>query len=88
MAWSDDRAGLLDVYANFSLDQGVTWQPQDYRLDSSTLGASDSQEPTVAVVGSRVHVAWTDHRRGAGCPTGTAGDPSCSNGDIYYRRLE
>jgi hypothetical protein len=88
IAWSDDRAGLLDVYANFSLDQGVTWQPQDYRLDSSTLGSSDSQEPTLAVSGSRIHVAWTDHRRGASCPTGSAGDPSCANGDIYYRRLE
>jgi hypothetical protein len=66
----------------------VTWQPQDYRLDSSTLGSSDSQEPTLAVSGSRIHVAWTDHRRGASCPTGSAGDPSCANGDIYYRRLE
>ncbi|MBX7193473.1 MAG: glycoside hydrolase, partial [Sandaracinaceae bacterium] len=88
IAWSDDRAGLLDVYANFSLDQGVTWQPQDYRMDSSTLGSSDSQEPTVAVAGSTVHVAWTDHRRGASCPSGTAGDPSCANGDIYYRRMQ
>ncbi|MBN8610166.1 MAG: DUF4114 domain-containing protein [Deltaproteobacteria bacterium] len=88
IAWSDDRSGLLDVYTNFSLDQGATWQPQDYRLDSSTVGTSDSQEPTIAVSGSRIHVAWTDHRRGTDCPTGTAGDTSCSNGDIYYRRLE
>jgi hypothetical protein len=88
IAWSDDRAGLLDVYANFSLDQGATWQPTDYRLDSSGVGTSDSQEPTLAVSGARVHVAWIDHRRGASCPTGSAGDPSCSNGDVFYRRLE
>jgi len=88
MAWSDDRAGLLDVHANFSLDGGVTWQPQDYRLDSSTVGTSDSQVPSIAVAGGRVHVAWVDHRRAAGCPSGSASDPSCANGDIYYRKLE
>jgi hypothetical protein len=88
VAWSDDRAGLLDVFTNFSLDQGATWQPTDYRLDTSAAGTSDSQEPTVSVSGTRVHVAWVDHRRGASCPTGTAGEPACSNGDIYYRRLE
>jgi hypothetical protein len=88
VAWSDDRAGFLDIFTNFSLDQGATWQPTDYRLDTSPAGTSDSQEPTVSVAGSRVHVAWVDHRRGASCPTGMAGDPSCANGDIYYRRLE
>ncbi len=85
LAWSDDRSGLLDIYANFSLDRGVTFQPQDYRLDSSAIGSSDSETPTIAVSGARIHAAWIDHRRGASCPTAGA---SCPNGDVYYRRVE
>ena len=86
-AWADDRSGLLDVHANFSLDGGVTWQPSDYRLDSSAAGSSDSQRPSIFVGASGVHVVWEDHRRGAGCTTGTAGDPECAAADIYYRSL-
>jgi hypothetical protein len=67
------------------LDAGATWQPQDYRMDTNALGTTDSQTPSVAVGSSRVHVVWTDHRRGTGCPvTGT----QCPNADIYYRRME
>jgi hypothetical protein len=84
-AWSDDRSGFTDVYANFSLDAGATWQPQDYRMDTNTIGTTDSQTPSVAVGSSRVHVVWTDHRRGSGCPV--AGT-QCPNADIYYRRME
>ena len=74
-AWADDRNGFLDIYANFSLDGGVTWQPQDYRLDSTAMpGTSDSERPAVYVSGTAAHVLWVDHRNGG-------------NGDIYYRRL-
>lgn len=75
IAWADDRAGYLDIYANFSLDGGVTWQPQDYRLDSSMVGSSDSQSPEVYVAGSVAHVVWIDNRSGA-------------NADVYYRRMQ
>jgi hypothetical protein len=84
--WSDDRAGLLDVYANYSLDGGATWQPQDYRLDTSPLGSSDSQDPAVWVSGNGFHVVWVDHRRGSSCPF--SGTPDCPNGDIFYRRVQ
>jgi hypothetical protein len=84
--WSDARSGLSDVYANYSLDQGVTWQPQDYRLDTGTAGAADSETPSVWVTTGAFHVAWVDHRRGASCPY--AGTTSCPNGDIYYRRVQ
>ena len=68
--------GLLDVYANFSLDGGATWQPADYRLDSTAMpGTSDSVRPFAYVGGGAVHVVWVDHRSGR-------------NGDIYYRRLD
>jgi hypothetical protein len=76
VAWADDRSGLLDVYANFSLDGGRTWQPADYRMDSTAMpGTSDSQDPDVYVAPGAVHVVWVDHRSGA-------------NGDIHYRRLD
>jgi hypothetical protein len=85
-AWADDRAGFLDVYANFSLDGGLTWQPQDYRLDSSPLGTSDSEHPFVYVGGTTAHVVWEDHRTGAGCtrPIGA----ECPEADLFYRRMQ
>ena len=85
-AWADDRSGFLDIYANFSLDGGVNWQPQDYRLDSSPLGTSDSEKPAVFVEPGVAHVVWEDHRVGAGC-TRTIG-MECPDADLYYRRLE
>ncbi|GAB5541708.1 MAG: hypothetical protein SangKO_014680 [Sandaracinaceae bacterium] len=87
-AWADDRAGLLDIYANFSLDGGASWQPQDYRLDSSPLGTSDSQRPRVYVSATAAHVVWVDHRLGSGCPGGSSSGMSCANGDIFYRRMQ
>lgn len=74
-AWADDRSGSLDIYANFSLDGGANWQPQDYRMDATaTPGSSDSESPVVYVTETAGHVAWVDNRNGA-------------NADIYYRRL-
>ncbi len=84
--WADSRSGLTDVYANFSLDQGVTWQPQDYRLDSGAAGSADSETPRVWATTGAFHTVWVDHRRGASCPY--AGTTSCPNGDIYYRRVQ
>ena len=73
--FSDDRSGMLDIYANYSLDGGANWQPNDVRLDSTGIpGSSDSVEPDVAVSGGAVRAVWVDHRSGA-------------NGDIYGRVL-
>jgi hypothetical protein len=75
-AWTDDRSGLLDIYANFSLDGGANWQPRDYRMDSTAVpGSSDSEDPAIFVTPTAAHVIWVDHRSGA-------------NGDIYFRRLQ
>ncbi|MDP3277387.1 MAG: MopE-related protein [Deltaproteobacteria bacterium] len=74
-AWSDDRNGRRDIYANFSLDGGATFQPEDVRLDSGVLGAADSETPSVFVAGSVGHVTWVDRRA------------DNVNGDIYYRAL-
>ena len=85
-AWSDDRSGALDVYANVSLDGGENWQPSDYRMDTDTLGVADSQDPHVYVGNGRVHVIWVDHRAGGSCPSPMM--MSCPNGDIFHRRLQ
>ena len=73
-AWADDRSGALDIYANFSLDGGAVWQPQDYRLDSGPAGAADSIDPVVRVGDGAIHVVWSDLRFG----------PRAA---LYYRRL-
>ncbi|NOY91035.1 MAG: exo-alpha-sialidase, partial [Deltaproteobacteria bacterium] len=73
--FSDERDGMLDIYANYSLDGGQNWQPSDVRLDSTAIpGSSDSVEPDVAVSGGALRAVWVDHRSGA-------------NGDIYGRVL-
>ena len=77
-AWADDRSGLFDLYANFSLDGGQTWQPNDTRLDSTAMpGSSDSVSPAIYVAGGRAHVVWVDYR-----------SQTSGAGDIYYRRLQ
>ena len=43
--WQDDRNGFLDIYANRSLDGGITWLPADRRLDTDAAGAASSQAP-------------------------------------------
>ncbi|MBX3273028.1 MAG: exo-alpha-sialidase [Sandaracinaceae bacterium] len=84
-AWADDRRGYLDIYANFSLDGGITWQPQDYRLDTSPIGTSDSENPFVYVAAGTAHVVWEDHRVGAGCTRAIGAE--CPEADLYYRRM-
>ena len=72
---SDDRSGRRDIYANFSLDGGRTFQPQDVRMDSGNAGAADSETPVVYAAHGIAHVVWVDRRNDQ------------INGDIYYRAL-
>lgn len=74
-AWSDDRSGRRDIYANFSLDGGQTFQPQDVRMDTGMAGGADSETPSVYAAHGIAHVVWVDRRNDQ------------INGDIYYRAL-
>ncbi len=62
VVWSDERNGLGDVFFNRSLDGGLTFQPIDTRLDTDAPGATASFDPVACLVGSVVHVAWSDQR--------------------------
>ena len=75
-AWADDRTGFFDIHANYSLDAGATFQPDDVRLNQRSMASMyDSEAPDVYVSSTSGHVVWVDHRGGA-------------NGDLYYRSLE
>lgn len=67
VVWSDMRDGNYEVYYKSSTDAGVSWG-NDTRL-TNTL--SSSQNPTITVNGSFVHIAWGDDRDG--------------NFEIYYK---
>jgi hypothetical protein len=78
VGWADNRNadGTLDIYANYSLDGGLSYQPADIRLDSTPAAThTDSETPFVYSVGGAGHYVWVD-RRADGI-----------NGDIYYRSL-
>jgi hypothetical protein len=68
VVWYDDRDGDEEIYYKRSTDGGVSWGA-DTRLTNNT---ALSDNPSVAVSGSVVHVVWYDDRDG--------------NREIYYKR--
>jgi hypothetical protein len=68
VVWFDYRDGNDEIYYKRSIDAGVSWGA-DVRLTNNT---GSSWEPSVAVSGTTVHVAWEDYRDG--------------NREIYYKR--
>lgn len=70
IVWYDDRSGENEIYYKRSTDGGLTWG-EDVRLTSRD---SVSVNPSIAVSGSVVHVAWTDYLG------------SSVTGEIYYKR--
>ena len=59
-AWADQRNGNLEIYYKLSTDGGVSWGT-DTRL---TNNSAFSQNPSISVSGSIVHVVWHDGRDG------------------------
>jgi len=68
LAWHDSRDGNYEIYYKRSTDGGTAWGA-DTRL---TDNLSISKNPSVAVSGNNIHVAWHDERDG--------------NPEIYYKR--
>jgi hypothetical protein len=65
VAWSDQRAGFLDVRMNRSANSGTNWLAADVRLDTDPPGAASSGPVVLAADGAGVVAAWTDTRNGA-----------------------
>jgi hypothetical protein len=84
IAWTADNA---QIYYARSLDEGVNWSGQ------SCLVVPFSQLPSIAVMGSIVHVAWQDRRNGQSEVfykfNTNRGDPNCWGPDtrLTYTRV-
>ncbi len=61
--WHDYRspAGFVDVYFNYSSDNGQTWK-SDQHIDGT--GSATSMYPSITSTGNFVYVAWQDNRSG------------------------
>ena len=68
VVWYDTRDGDLEIYYRKSDDEGLTWGT-DVRLTNAPY---PSENPSIAISGPVVHLAWTDNRDG--------------NAEIYYKR--
>jgi hypothetical protein len=68
IVWQDLRDGTYEIYYKQSTDGGVNWG-EDLRLTNAIF---TSQQPSVAVSDSVVHVVWFDDRE--------------MNEEIYYKR--
>lgn len=68
VVWQDKRDVNQEIYYKESTDGGSTWE-EDVRLTNATYA---SQNASVAVSGSAVHVVWYDMRN--------------MNEEIYYKR--
>jgi hypothetical protein len=65
--WTDWRNGEMDVYFNYSSNNGVTWQTPDIRIDSddSTSPFLPTIQPQIACSGTNVYIVWEDDRNGS-----------------------
>lgn len=71
VAWQDRRnddqgLGYDDLFYNFSLDAGATWNAQDLRIDRVVPGTKYADDLNVALFREELLVAWTDGRNGTG----------------------
>lgn len=65
VAWSEFQDGGSDIYFNYSLDYGETWQPENMRLNTNPLATSYSVKQEISSdENGRVYVTWNDDRNG------------------------
>ncbi|MDP3273745.1 MAG: MopE-related protein [Deltaproteobacteria bacterium] len=63
VVWLDDRDGRTQVYANRSLDRGVTWLSADVRVQThAPAGTYAAQDLTASASNGSVFVAWSEAR--------------------------
>ena len=79
VAWEDRRydsggEGYNDVYYNFSMDQGATFNYEDLRVDNVERGSKFANELLIAVQRQRLLAVWEDGRRG--------------NSDIFFHGMK
>jgi hypothetical protein len=60
LAWHDSRSGTLAIHYSHSVDEGVTWIP-DEKASTTTAEAST---PLLATTAEYVHALWLDKRTG------------------------
>jgi hypothetical protein len=71
VVWWDYRDGNWEIYYKRSTDGGISWG-NDTRL---TNNFASSENPSVSVSGSIVHIVWSDDREG-----------QFVNHELYYKR--
>ncbi len=62
--WQDERSGVFEIRGNRSIDGGLTWSAVDVGIDRDPARTTDARRPALALLGSRVLVAWEDERNG------------------------
>ena len=63
VVWPDLRAGVPDMYLNYSNDAGATFASSAIRV-STSVTLSPSIQPSIHADGSSCYVTWTDFRNG------------------------
>jgi len=61
LAWHDSRSGVLEIRYSHSVDEGVTWIP-DEKLSTPTT--TEASTPLLVVTSAYVHALWLDKRTG------------------------
>jgi hypothetical protein len=67
VAWPDERGDTTGIFVNRSLDRGVTWMPQDVRIDDGEGGGLMANAVSAASDGENgVVVVWEEQAGGEG----------------------